>query len=501
MAAFVSIAPLALIVLLMAVLRWSAASAGLVGLVAAAAGAIGFFGFGTRIYAEQGIARVLIGTGAEAAFSAADIVWIILPALSLYELQQRSGAIDAIRRGLMSLSSDETLLALVIAWFFASFMEGAAGFGTPIALAAPLLVSLGYTPVVAVALPLIGHVTGTSFGALGTPILAQADVSGISGSSIAPPTALLHASLAPLLVLSIVFIASKARFQVKYAAWAIVAAICFLLPYLVLAMWVGPELPTIGGALAGGLAFAFVLRRMHPQQAETLDARSLAIAALPYAVLVGLILVTRLVPQIRDPLRQIVLEWGLPGPFSGRVELLYHPGTMLLAGFLFGGLLQGCKIADLAGAVTAAIRRLVPVAAALFSMLAIARLMVHAGMIEALAETATRTGQAWPLLAPSVGAIGSFITGSTTVSNILLTDLQQATAAGLGLPMLALIAAQGFGAAVGNCAALHNIITGAATVGLQGREGDILRKTGPVCLGYLALGGVLALTFARWFPF
>ena len=130
MAALVAIAPLALIVLLMAVLRWSAANAGLIGLVAATAGAIGVFGFGTRIYAEQGVAGAFIGTGAEAIFSAADILWIILPALSLYELQQRSGAIDAIRTGLMSLSSDKTLLALIIAWFFAPFMEGAAGFGT-----------------------------------------------------------------------------------------------------------------------------------------------------------------------------------------------------------------------------------------------------------------------------------------------------------------------------------------------------------------------------------
>jgi lactate permease len=462
-------------------------------------GAIGFFGFGTSIHAEQGIAGALVGTGAEAAFSAVDILWIILPALSLYELQQRSGAIDTIRTGLISLSSDKTLLAIVIAWFFAPFMEGAAGFGTPIALAAPLLVSLGFAPVVAVALPLIGHVAGTSFGALGTPIFAQADVSGVSGTSIATPTALLHAGLAPLLVLSIVFIADSGRFQAKYVAWAIVAAACFLLPYLALAAWVGPELPTLGGALVGGSAFAFVLRQMHAQQAEPLDGRLLAISGLPYAVLVGLILVTRLVPPIRDALRQVVLEWALPGPFGGRIEPLYHPGTMLLAGFLFGGFLQGRNVAELAGAVAAAVRRLTPVAVALFAMLAIARLMVHAGMIEALAATATRTGRAWPLLAPSVGAIGSFITGSTTVSNILLTDLQQVAAVDLGLPVLALVAAQGFGAAIGNCAALHNIITGAATVDLQGREGDILRKTGPVCLGYLAFGGVLALalTFVR----
>src|SRR5215813_12419971 len=256
MAALIATAPLALIIFLMAVLRWPAANAGLIGLVATVVGAIGFFGFGTRIQVEQGITGALIGTGAEAAFSAVDILWIILPALSLYELQRHSGAIDVIRTGLTGLSSDKTLLAVVIAWFFAPFMEEEARFGTPIALAAPVLVSLGFTPVVAVALPLIGHVAGTSFGALGTPIFAQADVSGISADKIAAPTALLHATLAPLLVLAIVFIAHTGRFQAKYAAWAVAAAVCFLVPYLGLAAFVGPELPTIGGALAGGTVFA-----------------------------------------------------------------------------------------------------------------------------------------------------------------------------------------------------------------------------------------------------
>jgi len=248
----------------------------------------------------------------------------------------------------------------------------------------------------------------------------------------------------------------------------------------------------IGGALAGGLAFAFVLRFRQERQAETLDARSLAWGAIPYAVLVGLI------RRIRDTLRQLVLQWTLPGSFTGRIEPLYHPGTMLLAGLVFGGLLQGRSLAELVSATAAAVRRLVPVAIALFAMLGIARLMVHAGMTEALAAAATQTGRAWPLLAPSVGALGSFITGSATASNILLTDLQQVTATELGLPLLPLIAAQGFGAAIGNCVALHNIIAGAATVGLQGREGDILRKTAPVCLVCLVAAGVLVLATALW---
>lgn len=500
MAALVAIAPLALIVFLMIARRWSAANAGLAGLAVAVIGAICFFGLGTRLLSEQGVAAALIGTGAEAAFSTLDILWIILPALSLYELQQSSGAIDAIRTGLLGLSSDKTLLAIIIALFFALFMEGAAGFGTPIALAAPLIVGLGFTPAVAVALPLIGHVAGVSFGALGTPIFAQVDVSGISGDRIAPLTALLHAGISPLFVLSMVLIALNGRFQAKYAAWALVGAVCFLLPYLGLAAWVGPELPAIGGALAGGLAFALILRSSQGRQAETPDARSLAWGAIPYALLVGLILVTRLVPQIKDALRQVVLEWTLSGAFAGRIEPLYHPGTMLLAGFVFGGLLQGRTLAELATAVTAAARRLVPVAVALLAMLGIARLMVHAGMTEALAQAATHAGRAWPLIAPSVGALGSFITGSATASNILLTDLQQATATDLGLPLRPMIAAQGFGAAIGNSVALHNIIAGAATVGLQGGEGEILRKTAPVCVVCLAAAGILVFAAARWSP-
>src|SRR5262249_40622476 len=196
---------------------------------------------------------------------------------------------------------------------------------------------------------------------------------------------------------SIVFIARTGHFQAKYAAWAIAAAACFLLPYLALAAFTGPELPTVGGALSGGLVFAFVLRRMHGQQTDALDAMSLAWAVMPYAMLVGLILVTRLVPQIRDTLRSVVLAWTLPGPFGGSIEPLFHPGTMVLGGFLFGGLLQGRTLAELAGAAVAAVRRLVPIGIALFAMLAIARLMLHAGMIEALAVIATPTRPACPL--------------------------------------------------------------------------------------------------------
>jgi lactate permease len=182
----------------------------------------------------------------------------------------------------------------------------------------------------------------------------------------------------------------------------------------------------------------------------------------------------------------------LPGGFAGRFEPFYHPGTLLFAGLGIGALLTGRGKA-LGPALGAALVRLMAVAAALGVMLALSRVMVHAGMIGTLAEAAAGTGALWPLLAPAVGVLGSFITGSATASNILFTDFQISAARTLGLPEAAMTAAQGVGAAVGNIVAPHNIIAGSATVGLTGREGDILRRTAAACLLYALAAGALTL--------
>ena len=165
---------------------------------------------------------------------------------------------------------------------------------------------------------------------------------------------------------------------------------------------------------------------------------------------------------------------------------------MLMIGFVAGALLQGRRAGELGGAAWRAAGRLPRVVVALAAMLALARLMVHAGMIDALAgATAAAFGDAWPSVAPAVGVLGTFVTGSATTSNILLTNFQAATAEAPGLPVLWLAAAQGFGAAVGNIVCPHNIVAGAATVGLVGREGEVLRRTAAACAVYAAAGGTL----------
>lgn len=486
--------PLLAVVGLMLGLRWRAVHAGFAGLVVAVAVAIGVFGLGRTRLPEFGPAGATGGALLEAGFTAASILWIIFPALMLYELQNRSGAIPTLKAAVGRVSAEPRTQVVLIAWFFGLFMEGAAGFGTPVALTAPLLVGLGYTPTRAVALALIGHGAGVSFGALGTPVLAQAALGAIPAAEIARETALLNAAVGWILLAALVWLAGDRAPSRRDWAMAGSAAVCFYAPYLALALWVGPELPTIGGALIGGAAFALVVNR--PRRASAaLDGGPVIRAILPYAMIVILVLATRLIPQVSETLRPLAWTWSVGDVFRGELAPLYHPGSVLLAGLVLGGLMQGRTAREFGAAAIAAARRLIPVAAALFAMLALSRVMVHAGMIGALAAAAAATGGVWPFLAPFTGVLGTFVTGSATASNILLTPFQTSAATALNLPPPSMAAAQGLGAGIGNIVCPHNIIAGGATVGLQGREGDVLRQTLAICLATIAAGGVLVLWF------
>lgn len=496
--------PIALILVSMLGLRWSAARAGAVGLGAALAVAWLAFGFGRRVLPELGVAAATGGALLEATFVAATILWIILPALAIHELQQRTGALDTLRLAMGRLSPDPRITALLVAWFFVLFVEGAAGFGTSVALAAPFLVASGFGKVEAVTIALVGHSVGVSFGAVGTPILPQVAVTPFDGRELAAATASYHGLVGWVMPLIVMLLVTRTLPPERRAGraiwgWTLAAAAAFLVPHQLIATFVGPELPTLGGALLGGLAFVAALRLTRRGQDGDDGADGaptgalLARAAAPYLALVALVLATRLPPAVREAASGLELAWRA-GPFEGAFAALYHPGTMLMAAFVVGAAAQRAAPREVAGAMGRSARQLAPVAAALVAMLAISRVMVHAGMIDALAvAAATVAGGAWPAFAPFVGMLGTFVTGSATASNILFSDFQAATAERLGLPGLALLGAQGFGAAVGNIVCPHNVIAAGATVGLAGREGEVLRRTLGAAVLYASLGGLLAL--------
>lgn len=480
--------PLVAVVAAMVVFGLRAALAGAIGLVLAFA--LLPLGFDLSAGGTLPKALAVAGPLAEAVSSAAVILWIILPALTLYELQSRAGALERMRTALTALTPERSLQVVLIAWFFGLFMEGAAGFGTPVALAAPLLVGLGLPPVRAVAVALLGHAPGVSFGAIGTPVFAQIDATGQTPAALAMATAALHAPLLPVVVLAVLRLAKGARLDRSEVAWGLVAAVCFGVPSVALAFLSGPELATLGGALIGGGVFAILLRR---RWQAPLGAPGLLRDLAPYLLIVLLVLATRLIAPLQSVLIDVQLTWEMPGGFRANFQPLYHPGTLLALGVAAGAVLTG-RAGLVAPAILAALRRLAPVAVALVIMLALARVMVHAGMIGTLAEAASGAGRYWPLLAPLIGVLGTFVTGSATASNILFTPFQSQTATALALPSAPMAAAQGLGAAIGNAVAPHNIIAGTATVGLSGREGQVMRLTALPVLAYaLGAGAILLL--------
>lgn len=548
MTALFAALPILLVLVLMIGLGWPASRAGLAGAGLALVIALSVFGFGREVLPEVGIGGGLAGVVAEATFTSATILWIVLPALAIHQLQIGNGATDVLREALGRLSGDPIVLALLIGWFFALFIEGAAGFGASVALAAPFLVGVGYRPLQAVVVAMIGHSVGVSFGAVGTPVIVMLAATDLGATEIATASATYHLVFGLFPLVAMVLIAARgtgSRPTPAIWGWTAFAAVTFLVPMYLIARFVGPELPTMAGSLAGGAVFITGLviarrrrervahraaatrgdldadgddaaptgdREPHADHAGQTDGHdghdghdsdevavprnpaALLRAGAPYLTLVVLVVVTRTVPFVRDPLELWQIAWTLPGGFTGSFTPLTHPGTLLALSFLGGALIQRIARADVGGAVRRTIAQLGPVTVALVAMLLLARLMVRSEMTATLAEAAaTSTGAAWPLLAPLVGVLGTFVTGSATASNILFTDLQVATAEELGLPVVPLLGAQNFGAGVGNAVCPHNIVAAGATVGLVGAEGDVLRRTLGVTVVYALLGGSLAL--------
>src|SRR5690606_1276816 len=248
------------------------------------------------------------------------------------ELQLKKGGMDALKQVMEQVAGDARILALLVAWFFVLFIEGAAGFGTPMALAAPFLVGAGFSRVAAVSMALIGHAVGAAFGAVGTPLIPQIAASSLSGQELAAANATYHVLLnwtLPLVVMGLAARGMPGGPGKPLWGWAALAAVCFFLPYYLLARFVGPELPTLAGALLGASLFITVLRyRRKPEQLQDAAASrsaDLLRAAAPYLVLIGLVVLTRLVPPVQEALRSVSLSWRY-GEFSGSMPVLYHPG-------------------------------------------------------------------------------------------------------------------------------------------------------------------------------
>ncbi|MCB0664670.1 MAG: L-lactate permease [Saprospiraceae bacterium] len=487
-----------------------------------------------------------------------DILWIIFGAILLLNVLTRSGAVGVIRQGFANISTDRRVQIVLICWLFGSFIEGAAGFGTPAAIVAPLLVAIGFPAMAAVMLGMMVQSTAVTFGAVGTPILVgvrgglTSDLvdqnlidAGLSMGDylllVTKHVAVFHAIAGTLIPLFMVCMLT--RYFGQNRSWRegldvlpllLVGGMSFTIPYLITGFLLGPEFPSLFGSLIGMVIMITLLRKGYllpkknwdfvpseqwPKgwfgllEIKIDDAKSknlsLSKSWTPY-LLVGLILVLTRLPQlpIKSFLSSISFSWSniFDTNISASTSPLYLPGTILILVSIITFYLHQMNGKEFRAALSGSARMLWGAGFVLVFTIPMVRIYINSslnpmgydGMPVAMAEwVAANVGQVYPLFAPSVGALGAFIAGSNTVSNLMLSLFQYGVAERLMVPGITMVALQAVGAAAGNMIAIHNVVAASATVGFLGKEGLILQKTIIPTLYYVLLVGILG-TLSIW---
>lgn len=484
-----------------------------------------------------------------------DLLFIIFGAILLLHTLERSGGVAAIRRSFSGVSDDRRIQVVIVAWLFGSFIEGAAGFGTPAAVAAPLLVALGFPAAAAVMLGMMIQSTAVTFGAVGTPVLVGVQ-GGLGGDVFATALAsadmtmmdylravtakavLLHAAAGILMPTWMVVMLT--RFFGENRSWSeglsvlpftLLGGLAFTIPYVLFGTFLGPEFPSLLGAPVGLAVVVFVARRgwllpsdrwdfpprtawksdwvsgLEDELADVSEGRGVSAlsAWAPYAVLGVLLVLTRLPSlPLGDWLRAPAITWAniFGSDIVATTTPLYLPGFVLLVVVFFTAALHKMNGRELAAAFRSSTAVLVGAGIVLVFTVPMVRVYINsdvnaAGFLSmplAMAEwVAGNVGAVWPFFAPMTGALGAFIAGSNTVSNLMFSAFQYGVADRLAMSTVMIVALQAVGAAAGNMIAIHNVVAASATVGLLGKEGSTLRKTIIPTVYYLLVVGVLGL--------
>lgn len=484
---------------------------------------------------------------------AATILWIIFGAIVLLKVLTISGAMEAIKAGFSQLSSDKRVQLVIIGWLFVGFLEGAAGFGTPAAIAAPLLVALGFSPLAAVVLALVADSAAVSFGAVGTPVLVglAQGVPGVTSGELqqialtAIGIDIFVASWLPLILVLLYsrFFSEQAnwRFGLAAAPFALLSGLAFTLPAYGVTWWLGPEFPSVLGALIGlaitcsaahlqiltpkpvvtapvvSTDFTIQVKQNPGVQTSSAQVQSNQFAMqkpiplwqawLPYVAVALLLVLTRVSElPVKAWLQGVNWQWqGILGSeLTVSVAPLYLPGSVFMLVALLAALVFRLSRVQLANAVKQSGTMLLPSCIALAAAVPMVRIFLHSDVnasalpampLALAALAATYLSDYWLALAPLVGALGSFIAGSATFSNLMFGSFQQAMAQQADLPQTLVLALQMLGANAGNMICVVNVVAAASVVNLNGREGEIIRYTLWPMLFYCSGAALVAFWF------
>ena len=490
-------------------LQWEAAKAGAIAWFASLVIAYGFFGADGRLLAlanSKGVSLSIF------------VLLIIWGAVFLYNVADKAGAIKIIGNTLMKVTDDELLRCLLFAWCFTSVLQGLAGFGVPVAVVAPIMVIMGYTPLTAVATCLVGHSWSITFGSMGSSYIAIQLVTGLPGEVVGPVMALLF-SIA-------VFTTGFGVAHIYGGMDAVRRAAPYILPSGVVmsaTLWLAniigtAQLASLLAAMSGCIMLGFFGYRQARKQKEAgtsvADANGQSVAAMsfntvsfPYYLVIALSIMAQ-IPPIKAALKQFYIGLDYPTVQTtlgylvkaeagyAKIQIFSHPAPMLfvaaLAGYLVYVKAGSVDKAILAKAAQETVKKCIPTSVGILLMVMMALVMIDSGMTNYIARgIAGMLQEYYGLLAPVVGVLGTFITGSNTNSNIMFGALQYETALLLGKSGTLFAAAQSLGGSIGVSIAPSTIMMGASNVGLNGQESAIMRVTVKYCLFSIAITGIV----------
>ena len=491
---------------------------------------------------------------------AGTLLYIIFGAILLLNTLKESGGLRAIRKGFTDITPDRRIQVIIIAWLFGSLMEGAAGFGTPAAICVPLLVGLGFPALAAVVAGMIIQSTPVSFGAAGTPILIGVNTGLTTEQSVTDyalqngfaewsdflgmigwKVALLHAIagiLVPLIVVSFMtrFFGRNKTFREGLAVWkfAIFASLSMVVPYLIVAYTLGPEFPSLLGALVGLTIVTTAARKgfLMPRDEQHWEfdkkenwdkswtgkidisendngnTMGLLKAWIPYLLVVLFLILTRMVVPLKE-----LTSWEVTMPKLFGTEIapsfkpLYLPGSIFILVSLITLFLHRIDPASYRRAWSSSLKTALAASTALVFTVPMVRVFINSDggtsgydkMPIALAEgVAALAGSAWPIFAPFIGGIGAFVAGSNTISNMMFSLFQFNVGQRIGVDPTWVVALQAVGGAAGNMICVHNVVAASAVVGLLGKEGLVIRKTLIPFVYYALLTGAVGYSIV-WF--
>ena len=449
---------------------------------------------------KQKIIDVLTGGLEGFAMAIWPICLVIVAAVFTYNLVVHTKNMELIKKMLTSVSKDKRILVLIISWGFGGFMEGMAGFGTAVAIPAGILCGLGFDPIFAAMICLVANTTPVAFGSIGIPTVTAANVTGVSPHMTASYVVLQLAIMVILVPFFLVFITGKHEGAKGLGDYkeilfiTLMSGVSFLIPQYLTAKFIGAELPAVIGSVCS-MAVTIILAKVmlkgksskfdveieEKEDERSLTVKDALVAWSPFIlVLVFLLLTSTLVPAIHDPLSAIksnVPIYTGEGAAPYTFTWVATPGVLILIAAFIGGIIQKCPIGEIFGVLGKTIVQMLKTIITIMAVLATAKIMGYSGMTQSIADFIVRvTGSFYPLVAPLIGSIGTFVTGSSTSSSVLFSKLQASTGAELNINQIWLVAANTVGSTAGKIISPQSIAVATAATATVGKESEILTK-------------------------